>query len=220
MSMTKPNRRQFMISTAAATVAATTGTALAAISGGSGPGRAHLVGLGDAGGAFLDFVLPRLPPDFERNIHRPATPRLAGLLARSFLGLDLPPFLPGDPVVVLTGLGGRMGDTAPRLVEGLLEKGHPSVVVASLPFAFEGKARRERAEAVARTMEGLAARLVVVDYQVVLEEESSPDAAFHQIENLAVDVVLRIGRGLHVPSVRAWSSYVFSDHRDIPLPRL
>ena len=218
--MTKPTRREFIVYATAAAAAMTTAAATCLPALTLGPGRAHIVGLGKAGGAFLDFVFPRLPPDFDRNIHRIDTEYRAGLLGRSFLGIDQPPFLPGDPIVFLVGLGARMGDAAPRLVKAMLEKGHPSVVVCSLPFAMEGKARRTRAETAAGSIKEAGGTLHVVDYQIVLQEEGSSDAAFGRVESLALEVVLSVGRGLPVPVTPAWSSYAFSGHRDIPLPRL
>ena len=220
--MTKHTRREFLITGAAAAVATTTAAAAAAIPALTpAPGRAHLVGLGKAGGALLDFVLPRLPADFVRNVHLITTEYRAGLLARSFLGLDQPPFLPHDPVVFLVGLGGRTGSAAaPHLVKAMLEKGRPPVVVASLPFAVEGATRRKRAEAAARAIEGFGATVFVVDYEVVLWEEGSSEEAFRRVESLALEVVLRVGRGLPIPATPAWSTYTFSEHRDIPLPRL
>lgn len=211
--MNKPNRRQFVISTAAA-AATVAGTALTAI---SGPGRACLVGLGGAGCALLDFILPRLPIGFDRHVHGIATTHVAGLFARSFLGLDVPPLRPTDPIVLLVGLGGRVGATAPLLASPRLRLTRP-FVVASLPFAFEGKRRRTRAERVAGVMERAGVKLVVVDLQTVLQEQGSPDAGFRRVENVALDTVLRVGRGLPAPSVPRWNPHVYSDRRDIPLP--
>lgn len=217
MSTTKQTRREFMASTVAAAAVA---SAVGGLPIPAPPGRAHLVGLGRAGGTFLDYVLPRLPPAFDRNVHRITTDHRAGLLARSFLGLDLAPFLPHDPVVIFVGLGGKTGSAgAPRLVKAMLEKAHPAVVLCSLPFAFEGRERRTRAETAARTMEEFGARLLVVDFQAALQEGHSSEAAFGRVERLALEVVLRVGVGVPPPSMAAWRSFTFSDRRDVPLAR-
>jgi len=68
-------------------------------------------------------------------------------------------------------------------------------------------------------MERAGVKLVVVDFQAVLHEQSSTDAAFRRVENVALDTLIRVGRGQPMPLLPPWASYRFPEHRDLPLPR-
>lgn len=107
--------------------------------------------------------------------------------------------LSGARLVVL--IGGMGGDTATkvlptcaRLSEGL---GVPTVCMVTLPFAFEGAGRMERARQGVDRLEGTAERVVVFQNGRLLRElpvGTTLDDAFRHVSDILLREVRRLSR--------------------------
>lgn len=76
-----------------------------------------------------------------------------------------------DMVFVLTGLGGGTGTVAaPMIAKEAKKQGALTVVLASLPFDFEGSVRKQQAEEGLKELHGVGDSLIVVDNEKALTQ--------------------------------------------------
>ena len=79
-------------------------------------------------------------------------------------------FLDADTAILVSCFGGDCGTGAtPVIAKMLKSKGVKTIAIISKPFEFEGKLREERADIGIKKMEQLVDKLIITNYQNLLE---------------------------------------------------
>jgi len=152
-----------------------------------------LIGIGDCGCGILEEHIDGcklLAVESSDSFEKPPVETIR-VKAADEIRQALPPYLENiSQVIIVVGLGGRFGSSIAPVVAGVVNrKGISIQVIATMPFDFEGTARREKADNALELLKDLTPVTVFDNEALIGQGHEDLKAAYAHVHEKAKNII-------------------------------